>query len=153
MKCKVSIIVLAVLLVVSVVYGVVATIGVRDALNDASEWEMMHGEVLGNYKELSKKYETLVEKDLSTPPVIKAIANLIDDNASITTYNESVVNIVVSETADIKSKVEEQLIFIKSSLNTYKYKSCVISVVDTNGKCVYGWTVLANGTSYAFLSE
>ena len=151
MKLKIVSIILSVVLLLFIIYGVVATMAVNEVRN---EWSVKYSELSDDYKEVSEKYQELLSEQVNVEHIItQSIISTIDENASFSLYDESVLNVVVSESADIKDKVSENLYMIKGILSEYDYKSCVISVIDSDGKCSFGWTVLPSGESFVFMSE
>lgn len=152
-KSRVIVIVLSVLLALFALYGVVATFAVREAMQNNDTLEATYGEVAERYKELVGKYEKQVYEDIESNPVIlTALAHSIDDNAKISVIDD-IVYMHIPYTNDVKSKVAPFVSSIETELKNKDYSSCVITVVDEIGKCVFGWTILPNGESHAFLSK
>lgn len=115
--------------------------------------QVQYDELFANYKDLYERYEGEIEDELSIPVVVSTMAKQIDKNAVVTVFDEKVVHIMVSYATDIKNRVEEYVGLIPSTLGTYEYESCIISVVDDTGKCVYGWTIWEKGEIDTFVSE
>ena len=157
---KTKSIILTILLIISILYGIfftIATVAIWESYFELSDehdtLSENYSEVVESYKELHGKYSEVIEDDLSIPVVIQGIAKSIGENAVVTKFDERVIHIIVSYSTDIKDKVEESYHFITSALRTSGYESCVISVVDENGKCVYGWTVFDTGDYNPFVSD
>lgn len=156
MKLRVVTIILSVLLLVAIAYVVLVTIAANETIDG---WSVKYDEVAGkysdaieNYKELYDKYKEMVEDDLSTPIVVSTIAKQIDENAVVSVFDERVVHIIVPYSDNIKDKVEEVAWMLPSSLGTYEYESCIITVVDETGKCAQGWTICETGETDYFIS-
>ena len=157
---KVKSIILTILLVASILYGLFLTVIVMAAVGSYSDLSAEHdeltekyNEVFADYKDLYSRYTEAIKDDLSVPVVIRGIAKSIDENSVVTTFDERVVHIIVSYSADINDRVKEYYAMIPSALRTSEYESLIISVVDETGKCVYGWTILSNGDNYPFVGE
>ena len=154
MKRKVVIIILSVLLTIFVLYGVMTTFAIRETISEMSDLKIKYNDVVDDYKELSENYQNkILDEAYASPVVIEAIALNIDSKAKVDVINDSIVYMYVPYSSDIIEKVKEYVGFIPTSLKTYGYKSCIIVVVDETGKCEFGWTILQNKDSYAFLSE
>ena len=161
MKHKVVIIILSVLLTIFVLYGVMTTFAIRETKSEMSDLKIKYNyavdkysDVVDDYKELSENYQNeILDKVYSSPAVLVAIAQNIDNDATIDVINDSIVYMYVPYSSDIIEKVKKYVGLIPTALNTYGYKSCIIVVVDETGKCEFGWTILQNKDSYAFLSE
>lgn len=154
MKRKVVIIILSVLLTIFVLYGVMTTFAIRETKSEMSDLKIKYSAVVDDYKELSENYQNkILDEVYSSPVVIEAIAQNIDSKAKVDVINDSIVYMYVPYSSDIIEKVKKYVGLIPTSLKTYGYKSCIIVVVDETGKCEFGWTILQNKDSYAFLSE
>jgi hypothetical protein len=123
-----------------------------DLIEKYEELEVKYNECFTNYKELYEKYKSEIEEDLVIPIVIQSIANLIDEKAVVSIFDEKVVNIIVSYSKDITERVGEYAGMIPSALKTSGYDSCVISVIDASGKCVCGWTIYKTAEIDTFVS-
>ena len=145
-KYKVIGIILSVITFVLGAYSVIATKAIIDCTQD-------YDELLADYKELSEKHKNEVLEDVfSAPIILDAIARSINDKAKVSVIDDSFLYMYVPYSDEVKSKVEEYAWSIPSALKSEGYKSCIITAVDSEGKCVCGWTILLNGDSYAFLS-
>ena len=152
-KLKIAVICLSILFILSVLYGVMTTFVIREALIESSMWETKYNEVVDDYKELSEKYQNGVLNDIrSLPIVLDATARCIDDKAKVGIVDK-VVYMYVPYSSDVKSKIESYAWSIPSALKNDNYSSCIITVIDDMGKCVYGWTILPNSDTYAFVSK
>lgn len=150
MKQKVIVIILSVLLGIFVLYGVMATFAIRESMSEVSQLETKYSEVIDDYKELSNKHQDNV---YSVPIVLDTIARSIDEKATVNVIDNNVVSIYVPYSSGVKDKVEQYIWGIPTTLENDGYNSCIITVIDNDGKCVFGWTILSNGKTYAFLSE
>ena len=154
MKHKVAIIILSISLTIFVLYGVMTTLVIRETKSEISDLKIKYNEVVDDYKVLSENYQNeILDKAYSSPVVLEAIARSIDDKAKISVIDGSIVYMYVPYSSDVKSNVEKFAWSIPLTLENNNYTSCIITAVDDAGKCVYGWTILQNSDSYAFLSE
>ena len=112
-----------------------------------------YNEVVTDYKDLFERYKNEIAENLAIPASTSAIANLISEDSLVTVFDERVVHITVPYSTDIKDTVEKYVTMIPSSIGSYEYESCIISVVDEMGKCVYGWTIYETGDTDTFISE
>lgn len=111
-----------------------------------------HFDICNSYKDLYARYNEAVADDMAISISLQAIARVLDDNASIVIFDERVIHIMVSYFDGVKEKVEEFYPMIVTDLKTDGYESCIVSVIDGAGKCLYGWTIYANGENDPFLS-
>ena len=148
MKQKIVVIMLSVLLIVSVAYGVIATVAARSFSNENQT-------LSDEYKQLSEKHsDTLLEGLSDEPPVVlSAVGTSINAKATTHKINDDAVLIVVPNSDDVVDKVKEYASTIPIVLKTAEYKTCVIMVVNANNDCICGWTIHDDGTSKVFVGE
>lgn len=153
MKKSKVIIILSICVVLLGIYSIITTVAMVERTREYDELADKYNDAVDDYKSLSQEHsEDVLEEVFATPVVIESIASSIDDNAAVNVVDD-VVYMYVPYSKDVKDKVEEYAWGIPSSLKNYDYKSCIITVVDDEGKCTHGWTILTNGETYAFLSE
>ena len=154
MKSKIVNVVVAVLLVAVVLYGIVVTVAIRETMIESSELKTKYDEVVKDYKEVSEQYsKEVIDKAFSIPIVLEATAQSIDKKGKVSIINDETVYMRLPYVDNIKDRVEEYVWAIIRELKQKDYKSCVITVIDDHGKCVYGWSILQNGDTYTFISE
>ena len=105
------------------------------------------------YKSLYAQYNEIVADDAAISVSIKAIASVIDENSHIAIFDGRVIHIMVSYFEGVKEKVEEFYPMIVTDLTKDGYESCIVSVIDEDGKCLYGWTIYKTGESDPLLSR
>ena len=149
---KVMNILLIILVVLFGVYSVMSTLAMVERTRDYNEVVDKYSNVVDDYKLLYDKYSNTMNTTQVSQILIESVVHNISDVAECGIFNE-VLYVCLPNFDDVKNKVEEHYQYISLLLEQYDYKSCVITVVDESGKCLYGWTLLSNGENYSFLSE
>lgn len=152
-KWKIIAIVLLVLFVLAILYGGLTTIAFVACDREYTKIVSKYNEVIEDYKDLSGRYTETITEDLVITPVVESLARGIDESSTVSLTSDSVVHIAVPDSSDMRARLEEKIMFFPAALTSGEYKSCIITIVDDNGKCTQGLTVFPDGKNYAFLSE
>lgn len=143
---KKSGIIMGILIIILSAYSVLSTVAMVQRTNEYDKITKAYNELL---------VENLYEDNDYSLITLEASAHCIDEGAKITRVDNVVYMYVPCTTniMDVKSNVEKFLFSIPPVLEKNELDSCVITVIDANGKCLGGWTVLKNGDTNAFLGK
>jgi hypothetical protein len=151
MKKKIAIIVLSVLLVISVAYGVIATVATMSFATGNDELIAKNADLVAEYKALSEKHSN--EALNNVPITLQAVGSIIDKKSTTHKINEDTVLIIVPYSDSVVDVVKKYASTIPVALKTAEYKTCVIMVLNDNNDCVLGWTIHADKTTSSFVGE
>lgn len=148
-KFKPSLIIcLGIFLALSVIFNIVALTSLNKMDSQNKELSSKNQELSEDYEEMRKNYNALLdENEENVDPMLEIMTRSIDYYASIYATPDKTLNIIMHYADGIKERIEVVLPVIKDDIKD-KYKNCLITVIDEEGKNKFGWNVVDTDDEY-----
>lgn len=117
-------------------------------------------------KELAEINQGNIEKDLkeleqigseSKNIAFMSAAHCMDENAECSILNDDLIQITIpmgsKAASEVKDSIQSFAPVIPTALNNSEFKSCLITVVDSSGTVIFGYTIKKDKSLSTFVSD